>query len=161
MCFSAEASFTAGAVLTGAGVCAHVYCRSPRDRILASMPLLFGLQQVVEGVVWLSLQGEGPKQVERAAALSFCMIATLWPTIFPLSLVVRKQDRMRKSLLACLLVLGVAATAYMAFFLLVDGVSARIHHNSVRYDVNFPHQALLRGLYPIIMTATGLLSRHR
>ena len=98
MCFSAEASFTAGAVLTGGGVCAHVYCRLDRDRILASMPPLFGLHQVVEGVLWLSLQREGPKPLEQAAAFAFCMVSVLWPIVFPLSLFVRHQDRIRKSL---------------------------------------------------------------
>ena len=125
------------------------------------MPLLFGFQQVVEGVLWLTLPQEGPEPIVRAAAFAFCLVASLWPTIFPLALLVRPQDRIRKALLTCLLVLGVALTAYTLFFIFVGGASARVHHLSIRYEGHLPYMAIVRTLYLFVMTATGLLSRYR
>ena len=55
MCFSATASFSAGAVLTGLGAVSLSKASSPREYPFASIPLLFGIQQITEGFVWLSM----------------------------------------------------------------------------------------------------------
>ena len=54
MCFSATASFTAAAVLLPSGVLS-VYRAWRGDRrylALSALPLLFGLQQLFDGMVW-------------------------------------------------------------------------------------------------------------
>jgi len=53
MCFSAEASFIAGGILSIAGIVTLAKTQNPSYRALASIPLLFGLQQIGEGFVWL------------------------------------------------------------------------------------------------------------
>lgn len=60
MCFSATASFSAGVILLGAGVLAVRAARSPRELPLAAIPLLFSIQQLIEGVVWLTFRYEAP-----------------------------------------------------------------------------------------------------
>ncbi len=55
MCFSAEASFTAGAVLSVVGVYSLIVNKKPKYIPLAIIPLFFGVQQLAEGGVWLSL----------------------------------------------------------------------------------------------------------
>lgn len=55
MCFSTEISFGAGIVLMATGVVAHKISR-PKQKLIAMIPFLFGIQQVSEGMVWLSHQ---------------------------------------------------------------------------------------------------------
>ena len=160
MCFSAEASFVAGAVLIGGGAAAHVYCRSGRDRLLASIPLLFGIQQVTEGVLWVTLQSGGPKPLQLATANIFCAIASLWPTIFPAALICRRQDRTRRRMNAALLILGIATSTYMLAYLFSAGVAGRIYHYSIRYDGFLPFEDLVGGVYAFVMTFTMFVSRY-
>ncbi len=55
MCFSPEASFTASAVITTVGIISLKKSQNTESKIMACIPLFFGLQQFAEGVVWLSL----------------------------------------------------------------------------------------------------------
>ena len=84
MCFSATASFTAGAVLVPAGI----YCmtaslrKRPNTILLAAVPLAFGLQQLSEGVVWRALEHDDATLV-RQASLAFLFFAlAFWPFWF-------------------------------------------------------------------------------
>jgi hypothetical protein len=54
MCFSASASFGAGAALTVLGVLSLRKSESRSHIMFASIPLLFAAQQFTEGFVWLS-----------------------------------------------------------------------------------------------------------
>lgn len=54
MCFSVAASFTAGTFLIGFGVMTLSLARRRKEVPFAAIPLLFGLQQLSEGVVWIS-----------------------------------------------------------------------------------------------------------
>ena len=56
MCFSATASFTAGTALTAVGGLTVRKSRGKAELPLALVPLLFGIQQLTEGVLWLSLR---------------------------------------------------------------------------------------------------------
>lgn len=55
MCFSAGASFAAGTALSIVGVLTVRNSRGARELPLALIPLLFGVQQLTEGVLCLSL----------------------------------------------------------------------------------------------------------
>jgi hypothetical protein len=54
MCFSPEASFTASAVVTTIGVIAYQKAFNQPTKVLALIPIFFGIQQFCEGFVWLS-----------------------------------------------------------------------------------------------------------
>lgn len=87
MCFSSGASFTAAALLLPAGLASGLACaRSGRPELLplALSPLLFGLQQGLEGLVWLGLDGVGPAAMIRFAALGYLFFAYgFWPAWMP------------------------------------------------------------------------------
>ena len=61
MCFSATASFSAGAVLLGLGALTLKSARRPRELLYAAIPLLFAIQQLSEGVIWLTFRYETPQ----------------------------------------------------------------------------------------------------
>jgi hypothetical protein len=78
MCFSSAASFTAAALLIPAGLSASLTChRSGRDELLplAFSPALFGLQQGLEGLVWLGLDRGGLEPLTHGAALAYLFFA--------------------------------------------------------------------------------------
>ena len=54
MCFSAPASFIAGAVLATVGVVTLRMATRPAQIAFAAIPLLFGIQQLFEGLILLS-----------------------------------------------------------------------------------------------------------
>lgn len=84
MCFSA-ASFTAGALLLGAGILAVKSARGPRELPLAAIPLLFSIQQLIEGVVWLTFRYEAPLlNAVMTHAYSF-FSHVLWPVYVPVA----------------------------------------------------------------------------
>jgi hypothetical protein len=51
MCFSAHVSFIAGGLLTIVGVASILKASHRSQRLFAAIPLLFGVQQIVEGML--------------------------------------------------------------------------------------------------------------
>lgn len=87
MCFSAEASFASAALLLPLGM-ASVWrsCRAGEMGLLplALMPVGFGLQQALEGGVWLGLSQGSLAALPRMAALAYLFFAlALWPSWIP------------------------------------------------------------------------------
>src|SRR6187431_977619 len=101
MCFSAEASFAVGAALLPAGF----YCvrQAFHKRLsylgLAAMPLFFGVQQISEGFVWLSL-GHGDAAHARTASLVFLIFAFgVWPFWLPFQAALMERQLGRRCFL--------------------------------------------------------------
>ena len=85
MCFSAEVSFMAAAALLPAGGLAlRRALRTRRSYApLAALPLLFGLQQLAEGLVWVSGESDDRRWVEifSIGYMFFSWLA--WPVWVP------------------------------------------------------------------------------
>jgi len=80
MCFSATASFSVAATTAVIGLAAVARVRRPRELPLALAPMLFALQQVVEGVLWLQLTGAGDSGNVAELSFAFRLFAeVLWP----------------------------------------------------------------------------------
>ena len=58
MCFSATASFMVGGSLTLLGAVMLKRVTHKAELPFAAIPLLFGIQQVIEGMLWLSIEYE-------------------------------------------------------------------------------------------------------
>src|SRR5690242_16873221 len=56
VCFSAQASFVAAAVLTGIGAVSVRRAPTRRHVAFGAVPLIFAAQQAVEGALWLVLE---------------------------------------------------------------------------------------------------------
>ena len=97
MCFSATASFTAGAILVTAGVLTLRHVQSKSTFPFACIPLLFGIQQIVEGIVWTSF---GSPILHTVATYVFVMFShVLWPSFVPFSIWLIEKDPIRKKIL--------------------------------------------------------------
>lgn len=102
MCFSAPASFIAGSVLSAAGVATLTQPKKKSEIPLALIPLFFGVQQLTEGLVWVSLQN-GYLRLNLIATYSFSFFAQVfWPIFVPLAVVlVEPLAWRRKVIVVC------------------------------------------------------------
>ena len=143
MCFSAEASFIGGSVLTTIGILSIRKNREPDQRLFAAMPLVFGVQQIAEGFVWTALKSEQKDLMLGISAYTFLAVALLiWPSFVPLSVRLMETERRRKLFLNILTVLGaVTSLSYLAGFIFYD-ITARIDYMHIDYGVNAPQNYL-------------------
>ena len=80
MCFSAGASFGAGAILSVVGVASIRKAQSPSKILFASIPLLFAMQQITEGFLWLSVTDPTYASLEQVTTFGFLFFAQVaWP----------------------------------------------------------------------------------
>ena len=75
MCFSPGADVVVGGIVVGIGADALRRVQEPKQILLASLPLLFGLHQIDEAFVWLGLQGHVPESVERVGIWVYLLFA--------------------------------------------------------------------------------------
>jgi len=108
MCFSATASLTTSAVLLSLGVYTLRQASSTgrEYRSLAAFPLLFGIQQFIEGLLWLYEDGM-PMIGPRFPTLGFLwFVYGVWPLLVPLTAWQLEPQRLRRQLFAASALLG-------------------------------------------------------
>jgi hypothetical protein len=139
MCFSANASFGASAVLLTAGIFALRKVNHPSRIIFAAIPLLFSVQQFAEGFVWLSLTNKNFEGVEKSASTFFLIFAqVVWPAMVPLSIYTLEKDVRRKKVLGILSIMGTLVAVYLGYCLKAYEANAVIVANHIHYSLNFP-----------------------
>ncbi len=161
MCFSATASFTAGTALTAVGGMTVHKSRGWVELPIALVPLLFGIQQLTEGALWLSLRHDLPL-LQTWATYVFSMFShVLWPIFIPFAILLVETSRRRRKALGVFQVLGLAVGLYLLFFLVRFPVTAHVHGRSIFYDS--PHFFILGVLvaYLLATCASGMFSSHR
>ena len=139
MCFSAEASFAAGVVLSAVGVASQKKVKKPNHRLFAAIPLLFGLQQFAEGVLWVTLKSGGHVWLQNAATYIFLIPAlVIWPVMVPSSMWFMEKLRKRKRILAGLIVMGGMVSVFYTFCLISYNVTPQINNFHILYVDEFP-----------------------
>jgi len=87
MCFSATASFSAGLALLVCGIAALKCAREKRLKMIAAIPLIFGIQQLIEGVVWVSFLNPNFAPIRMISSYAYLAFAgILWPIWVPLAI---------------------------------------------------------------------------
>jgi len=139
MCFSAQASFLAGTGLSGFGIYILQSVKQQKIIPLKAIPLLFGIQQLCEGVVWIT-QGTPEhllyNQIGRYGFLFFALI--IWPIWIPYSLYQLVEDEKRKRCMASFLGIGATVSSGLGWILFNQGATALISCNHIEYLVNVP-----------------------
>ena len=139
MCFSAEASFTGSAVISAIGVTTLAKIRKPAQILFGTIPLLFGIQQCAEGILWVTLESGNHGRLESTATYIFLITAlVIWPTMIPLSIRLMEKVKVRKKALTYLTGLGIALSLFYTVCLIIYDVSAQIQSFHIRYVDEFP-----------------------
>lgn len=161
MCFSPQASFAAAALIGGLGLVSLFLVTRVADLPLASLPLLFGIQQAIEGALWLVLpQGEGG--LSQALTVSFLFMAkALWPVYAPMAVMLAEPRPERRRLMEICLVAGAALSANLLAGLAVYHQSATLHVGHIRYATEqaIPFWTFL--LYAVVVCTPLMASSHR
>jgi hypothetical protein len=119
MCFSATASFTAAAVLLPAGgLSVYRAWRSDRRYLaLGALPLLFGLQQLFDGLVWRAGDVGNGDAVTRYSLAYMFFSWLAWPIWVPFSTYFVEPQRRRPMYLVFAIVGGVlGGLQYIPYF---------------------------------------------
>lgn len=144
MCFSAGASFVGGVVITAIGVMTVRRNRDPSRRMFAAIPLIFGVQQISEGFVWVALQSSGNALMLSTASYIFLFAAVvLWPFYLPLSVMLMEKEKSLKRVLIPFLVVGIIVSLYYGARLMFNDIEPRIVSHHIKYSVSLPQQRVL------------------
>lgn len=138
MCFSATASVAASGLLTVVGVATVKKVKENRMKPYATIPLLFAVQQAIEGFVWLSATGDDPELLQ-SMTYGFVFIAQVfWPFFVPFSIFLMEKDPKRRKILVWLLLIGTVISTYLLYCLINFPVSAEITGYHVLYKLDYP-----------------------
>lgn len=161
MCFSATASFAAGVFLLGIGALTLKSSRSPCELPLAAIPLLFALQQLSEGVIWLTFRYEAPMLNTVMTHVYSFFSHVLWPAYIPLAVLLIEPPGLRRRLLVAFVVGGLALGVYLLYVLAAFGVASRPTGQHIEYVSPHFFAAAVMTLYLLSTTTSPLLSTHR
>ncbi len=161
MCFSATASFSAGALLIVIGSLTLKSARRPRELAFAAIPLLFAVQQLIEGVIWLTFRVDAPllNSVMTHAYSFFSHV--LWPAYVPLAVWLIEPPGRRRQVLLVFVAGGFAVASYLLYILAAFPVVSRPIGQHVEYVSPHFFAAVTMTLYLLSTTASPLLSAHR
>jgi hypothetical protein len=139
MCFSAEASFGASAVLGVIGVVAVAKARTTPQRLFAAIPLLFAVQQLAEGMLWLSLKDPGLEPWQHLFTYTFLVFAMMvWPVWIPLTICLLEKEEKRKKITDILLSIGGIVFVGIGCVLWLYRVKVIPAHHHLHYEFDFP-----------------------
>jgi len=163
MCFSPIASFTASAVLGAIGAATLCKVKVKRDMMFAAIPLLFAVQQFIEGLLWINLLHHDWPQAQIWLIMSYGIFAfVIWPVYVPTSLFLLEADRRRKQIIAGTIAIGVCFAAYVLSVMFHTHVTARISNSCILYEYPTPpYDYLCLPMYIIATCAAFCISSHR
>ena len=133
MCFSASASFLAGTSLCAAGVATIKRAEAGTELPFAMIPLLFGIQQLIEGVIWLTFSHDAPllKQVMTYVYSGFSHVH--WPMYIPFAVGLLETIRWRKKAIFAFEAAGVAVGLYLLYFIVTGPMVAEVIGSHIVY----------------------------
>ena len=155
MCFSAPASFSAAAVCAGIGVLT-VRRAGKVDLMLAFIPIIFSLQQALEGFVWLTkAAGCGRDAGYGFAIIAFC----LWPLYVPVATWRSETNAGLRTSMLSFAVPGTVVAATAAWVLFV-GLKIDFATNKIQYLPTTRYPLIFDYLYAICVIGPFLLHRN-
>ena len=137
MCFSASASFIAGSSLSAVGVAALRRTEARAEQPFAMIPLLFGVQQLTEGVIWLTFSHDAPLLKQTMTYVYSGFSHVLWPMYVPLAVGALEATRWRKRTLFGFETAGIAVGLYLLYSIIVRPLVAEVVGRHIVY--NSPH----------------------
>lgn len=158
MCFSATASFTAGVALLGIGAVAAVRARRPAELPFALIPGLFGVQQLIEGGLWLTFTHNAPlANIVLTHAYSF-FSHVLWPIYVPIAVLLLEPEEWRRKLLMAIAAAGAAVGLYLLYFLVTEPVVSEVVGSHISYQSPHFYTAAVMTLYVLATCVSSLVS---
>jgi hypothetical protein len=163
MCFSPQADVVGGLVICAIGVDAVRHVRQRREFLaLAWIPLVLGVHQFIEALVWLWLQGHVPRGVGHVALWAYLLIAfVVLPVLVPLAVIALEPTRRRKLMMVPFATTG-TVVAVILFAAMVRGpVGVKLAPYHLSYDLRVTDGLLIVILYVVAVCGALLISGYR
>lgn len=159
MCFSATASFVASGAIGTVSVVTLKKKKLKSEIPFASIPLLFAIQQFVEGVLWLTF---GIPLWQTVLTYIYAFFAyMLWPVFTPLAVYYIEPVLQRKKILLPFIAIGSLVGLYFLALIVLYPVNAQILEHSIFYDINHAYYEVIAVLYLIATAICCLFSSER
>ena len=160
MCFSATASLVAGISLTLVGAATLKKAKRKAEIPFAMIPLLFGIQQIIEGVLWLSFRFSSHLLTIVTTYLFSLFSHVVWPIFVPLSIGLLEVVPWRSVVIAGFQLVGLAIGGYLLYFIVKFPVTAEIAEHIVYLSPHF-YKLPAIGIYVAATCISALFSSHR
>ncbi len=160
MCFSATASFTAGTVLLGIGALTLKSASRPRELPFAAIPLLFAIQQLSEGVIWLTFRYEAPFLSAVMTHVYSFFSHVLWPLYVPVAVLLIEPLRSRRRALRAFAAGGIGLGVYLLYMLVAFPTISRITGQHIEYVSPHFFAVAVMTLYLLSTTVSPIISSH-
>lgn len=162
MCFSAAANFVGSGVLGTIGVATLTRVKHRRELLFASLPTLFAIHQLIEGFVWLGLDGVLSPGVTHAMGAAFMLYAQgLLPFLLPLSVLLFEPDGPCRKRMLPFLALGAGTTLYTLWALGTYPLQVFVRGNSIVYINPATNNTTVAALYVIVTCGSLFFSKVR
>ncbi len=160
MCFSAQASFTAGTVLLIVGAATLRRARVRAELPYASIPVLFGIQQLVEGALWLTFPDRAPP-LNTALTHAYSFFShVLWPIYVPLAALALETVPWRRRALTAMAFAGSAVGLYLLAALFTLPIVATVKGRHIAYESPHFYALAAMSLYLVGTCASLMFSSH-
>lgn len=160
MCFSATASFTAGAGLLIVGAVTARRARRRAELPFALIPVLFGLQQLIEGALWLTLPDKAPSLNAMLTFVYSLFSHVLWPVYVPIAILLLEPIAWRRRVLVAIAVAGGAVGLYLLYFLIRLPIVSQAEGRHIAYLSPHFYLTAVMVLYVLGTCVSMLVSSH-
>lgn len=135
MCFSAQASFITAGGLTILGLISLKIAKKYSEKPIALIPFFFGIQQAVEGILWLMLPSHS--LLATLPAYVYIIFAYMfWPIWMPFALSRYEKEFWRKVIMYASMGLGICFALFALKLIVFNGVHASIEQHHIVYSVS-------------------------
>lgn len=161
MCFSPTASFIAGTALSVVGIATIKRTTRQVEIPFAAIPLLFGIQQLIEGLIWMSFR-EGSALPNAVLTFVYSLFShVLWPIFVPFAVSRLETVPWRRKALAASQIAGVAVGLYLLYFIVQFAVTSRVVGKHIAYESPHFYAVAVTVLYVFGACGGCLLSSSR
>jgi hypothetical protein len=163
VCFSPEADLVGGVIVSSIGIDAWRHGRGRGDHmLLATLPLILGVHQLVEAFVWWGAEGSVPHALGEVALWVYLLIAfALLPIFVPLAVTALEPTRQRRWRIAPIVVLGAAVSIVLFVAMLRGPVTVVVRPYHLAYSIRLSHGAIIVGCYVAAVCGALLISGFR
>ena len=164
MCFSATASFSSSILLVAASGLALHQKPTRSELPYALMPALFGIQQFLEGLLWLKLRDPAALVsclTPGVLAQAFSLFSQVfWPVFVPLAVGLMETVAWRRKAIAACALAGLVTSMYLLSAMLQIPITAQLQGQHIAYAFSHTHVVVATGLYLVGACLSPLLSGH-
>ena len=160
MCFSSTASFTAGTALVVLGTIAVRQVRRNSELPFALIPTLFGVQQLIEGALWMTFPNHNAELNHWLTRIYSFFSHVLWPFYVPLAVLLLESVQWRRKVLLGITVAGAAASLDLLYFLVMEPTVSRVVGHHIDYISRHFYIGEVLALYVLATCAGSLVSSY-